>query len=182
MSQLWVPYLMPILVLGLVFWRMRRAGQGRPLKPNRLWIRPALLVVFVLLALLHPAPVTPLSVAIFVVSAAAGIGLGYLTARYQHLTLDPATGAITSKLSPIGMALFLAIFASRYIVRAVVEGGAPPVPYGPPTTGILTYTDAALLFALGLVAAQSWEIWHRANALTDGGLEAPDKVRDSGGG
>jgi hypothetical protein len=167
------PYLGPILVMVLVFWRMRRATQGRPLKPNRLWIRPAILAVFALLAFIHPAPITPLTTAIFIASAAAGVGLGYLSARHQHLTLDPATGTITSKLSPIGMALFLAIFAFRYVVRLVVEGGQPR-PFGHPSSGVLTYTDAALLFALGLVAAQAWEIWRRAQSLTGGAEKQPE--------
>lgn len=170
------PYLGPILVLALVFWRMRRATQGRPLKPERLWIRPAMLAVFALMAFIHPAPITPLSTAIFIVSAVAGIGLGYLSARHQQLTLDPATGAITSKLSPIGMALFLAIFASRYVVRLVVEGGQPPQAFTHPSSGVLTYTDAALLFALGLVAAQAWEIWRRARALTGGAEKQPESL------
>jgi hypothetical protein len=169
-----MPYLMPVLVLGLVYWRMRRQTQGRPLKPNRLWIRPALLAVFALLAFFHPAPITPLTLAIFVVSAAVGIGLGYYSARHQHLTLDPASGAITSKLSPVGMALFLAIFGVRYIVRLVVEGGAPPQAFQPPSSGALTYTDAALLFALGLVAAQSWEIWRRAKVLMVSAPKLPE--------
>ena len=159
------PYLGPVIVMALVLWRMRRASQGRPLKPNRLWIRPAILGLFALLAFIHPAPITPLTLAIFLAAAVAGVGLGYLSARHQHLTLDPETGAITSKLSPIGMALFLAIFASRYIVRLVVEGGQPPKPFAQASSGALTYTDAALLFALGLVVAQGWEIWRRAKAL-----------------
>jgi hypothetical protein len=176
MAQQYMPYLMPVLVMGIVFWRMRKQSQGRPLKPNRLWVRPAMLAVFALLAFIHPASITPLSLAIFVLCATAGIGLGYLSARHQQLTLDPATGAITSKMSPVGMALFLAIFASRYIVRLVVEGGQPPQAFQHPSSGVLTYTDAALLFALGLVAAQSWEIWRRARALMDSAPKLPDSV------
>jgi hypothetical protein len=174
MPQQLMPYLMPVLVMGLVVWRLRKQSQGRPLKPNRLWVRPAMLALFALLAFIHPAPITPLSLAIFVVCAAAGIGLGYLSARHQNLTLDPDTGAITSKMSPIGMALFVAIFASRYVVRVVVEGGQPPQAFRHPSSSALTYTDAALLFALGLVAAQSWEIWRRARVLLETAPKLPD--------
>lgn len=169
------PYLFPVIILLVVFWRMRRARVGRPLKPNRLWIGPAILCLFALLAFVHPAPITPVSLAIFVAAAAAGVGLGYLSARHRHLTLDPASGAITSKLSPIGMALFLAIFAVRYVVRLIVEGGQPPQPFAHPSSGALLYTDAALLFALGLVAAQAWEIRRRAKALqAKSGLKQAD--------
>lgn len=175
MLQQFAPYLFPVLIMALVLWRMRKASRGRPLKPSRLWIRPVILSVFAALAFIHPAPITPVSLAIFVSCIAAGIGLGYLSARHQQLTLDPASGAITSKLSPIGMALFLAIFASRYVVRLVIEGGQPPKPFAPPSSGALLYTDAALLFALGLVAAQAWETWRRAKALT-AAPKTPDSV------
>jgi hypothetical protein len=160
-----LPYVFPILIFALVTWRMSRASRGRPLKPSRLWIRPAILLVFGGLAFLHPAPITPLSTAIFAVCAAVGVGLGYVLARHQHLTLDAATGAITSKLSPVGMALFVALFAVRYFVRMATVGGAAPGEMTARSPQMLLYTDAALLFALGLVAAQSWETWRRARAL-----------------
>jgi hypothetical protein len=168
------PYIGPILVMAIVFWRMRRATQGRPLKPNRLWIRPAILSLFAALAFIHPAPITPLTVAIFVASAAAGVGLGYVLAAHQHLTLDRASGAITSKLSPVGMALFVGLFGARYVVRLWVEGGQPPQAFTQPNSAVLTYTDAALLFALGLVASQAWETWRRAKALLAAAPESPD--------
>lgn len=174
MVKQFVPYIGPIIVMVIVIWRMRRATQGRPLKPNRLWIRPAILSLFALLAFIHPAPITPLTLAIFVACAGVGVGLGYLMASHQQLTLDTASGAITSKLSPVGMALFVALFAARYVVRLSVEGGQPPHAFARPDSMALTYTDAALLFALGLVAAQAWETWRRAKALLTAAPESPD--------
>lgn len=161
------PYIGPVLIFALVVWRMRRASVGRPLKPNRLWIRPAILCVFLALALLHPAAITPMSVTIVAVAAAVGVVLGYVLASHQHLTVDAATGAITSKMSPVGMAVFLALFAARYAVRTMMTGGDPAqaAAPGPQSDHLLLYTDAAMFFALGLVAAQAWETWRRAKAL-----------------
>jgi hypothetical protein len=161
-----LPLIGPAIAILIIAWRMRRATKGRPLKPNRLWIRPAVLVVIVGLMLLHPAPITLRNVAIVGGALAVGVGLGYFLASHQHLTIDPATGAITSKLSPVGVLLFLALIAVRYAVRfATVGDGETGHLSGPQLDAMLVYTDAALFFALGLVSAQSWEIWRRAKAL-----------------
>ena len=160
-----LPFVFPVVIFALVVWRMSRASRGRPLKPSRLWIRPAILLVFGGLAFLHPAPITPLSTAIFAACAAVGVAIGYVAARHRHLTLDPATGAITSKLSPVGMALFVVVFAARYVVRMATVGGTDADEIVAPSASMLLYTDAALLFALGLVAAQAWETWRRAQVL-----------------
>jgi len=154
------------IVAVVLFFRMRKAGKGRPLKPNRLWIRPAILVVVATgVVWLQPPAITPVSLAIVAASALVGVGVGYLLARHQHLTVDAATGAITSKMSPLGMALFVALFAIRYVVRFMAVGTAVPDQAAAHSPQMLLYTDAALLFALGLVAAQAWETWRRAKVL-----------------
>ena len=152
------------IVAVVLFYRMRKAGKGRPLKPNRLWIRPAILVVVATgVVCLQPPAITPVFLAIMAASAVVGVGVGYLLARHQHLTVDAATGAITSKLSPLGMALFIALFAMRYVVRFMAVGTPDQAAAHSPQ--MLLYTDAALLFAVGLMAAQAWETWRRARAL-----------------
>lgn len=178
MLKQFVPLIGPILVLAIVAWRLSRASRGRPVKPNRLWIRPTVLGLFLGLAFLHPAAITPLSIAIVLVAALAGVVLGYILACHQKLTIDPVSGAITSKMSPVGMVVFLGLIAVRYGVRMMVSGGEADVPGQAPSEAILLYTDAALVFAFGLVAAQAWEIWRRAKALI---VEIAPKMPESGG-
>ena len=38
-----IPYIVPLLVLALVSWRLFRNAKGRQIKPQMLWIRPAIL-------------------------------------------------------------------------------------------------------------------------------------------
>lgn len=161
-------YLVPVIVMAIVAVRMMRQSKGRPLKPSRLWIRPAILAVFLALAFVHPPALTVLSLAIFATAAGTGVALGYILASHQQLTIDPVTGRITSKTSPVGIALFLGLFAARYVFRMVTLGGQAPDRLMAHSDQVLMWTDAGLLFVLGLVSAQAWEIWRRAKPLIDG--------------
>lgn len=166
------PFIGPLLVIALLGWRMRKSMQGRALKPSRLWIRPAILALFLALTFLHPPVLTPLHLALFGLAAAVGIGLGYLMASHQHLTIDAASGAITSRTSAVGMILFLGVFAVRFAVNRLLLGGQAPDRLAAHSDKILFYSDLSLLFLLGLVAAEAWEIGRRAKALQ---AETPPK-------
>lgn len=161
-------YIFPLIIMAIVAWRMVRQSRGRPLKPSRLWVRPAMLAVLLAIAFLHPPALTLLSITIFTTAAAAGVALGYVLASHQHLTIDPATGTITSKMSPVGIALFVGLFGARYVFRMVILGGQAPDRLMAHSDQVLMWTDAGLLFVLGLVSAQAWEIWRRAKPLLDG--------------
>jgi hypothetical protein len=163
-----IPYIVPAIVFALVAWRLFRNARGRPIKPQMLWIRPAFLAVFLGLAFLHPPAISPLSVAVFVCALLLGAGFGYLLARHQTLTIDTATGTITSKTSPLGTVLFLGLFVLRFATRRVMMGGQPDLSLTHQSPAFMMYTDAGLIFVLGLVAAQAWETWNRAKPLLDG--------------
>lgn len=168
MLQEFFKYVFPFLVMGWVVWRMMRRTEGRPLKPSRLWIRPAILALFLLMAFLRPPAINLLSISVFAAALALGVGFGYLTARHQHLHLDKATGTIRSKPSRVGIALFVMLFAGRYAFRMAVEGGDAPDRLTAHSGQFLMWTDAGLIFILALVLAQAWEIWRRAKPLLDG--------------
>lgn len=172
-----IPYLVPVLVLALVAWRLVRHANGRPIKPQRLWIAPAILVVFLGLSFLHPPTITALSLALFAAAAVLGAGLGFVLASHQTLTIDSATGTITSKMSPVGIVLFLGLFALRYAMRTAMTGSQPAQSVTHQSAAVLMYTEAGLIFVLGLVAAQAWETWRRAKPLRDG--HAAEKARQS---
>ncbi|MDR3528379.1 MAG: DUF1453 family protein [Rhizomicrobium sp.] len=168
MSKELIPYIVPVLVLALVSWRLYRNAGGRPIKPQMLWLRPAILVVFLGLSFLHPPVITPFSLAVFAVAAMLGIGFGYVLASHQTLTIDQATGTITSKMSPVGIVLFLGLFALRFAMRTAMTGGQPGQGATHQSATVLMYTEVGLIFVLGLVAAQAWETWRRAKPLLDG--------------
>jgi hypothetical protein len=165
MLKQYLPYIVPLLVLAMVLWRMSKAMNGRPVKPSRLWIRPAVIAVFMAAALATSPLPNPIGLELLALAAAIGIGAGYLLARHQAFTLDPATGVITSKTSPFGVVLFVGLFAARYAFRMMMNGGQTPGKLVAHSAQIALYTDAGLLFLLGLVCAQAWEIWRRTRPL-----------------
>ena len=147
MLKQYLPYIAPLLALAIILWRMSRAMKGRPVKPAT-----------------SPLPNVP-GLGVLALAAAIGIGVGYLLARHQAFTLDPATGVITSKTSPLGVILFVGLFAVRYVFRMMMTGGQAPDKLAAHSAQIALYTDAGLLFLLGLVCAQAWEIWRRTRPL-----------------
>lgn len=158
-------YLIPVIVIAVLALRVRGRMQARPLKPSRLWIRPVLLAVVLALTFLHPPALTLQALGIFAAAAVLGVGLGYLLSRHQHLTVDQATGTLISKMSPIGMALFLLLFAARFGIRMVVQGGQAPDKLMAHSGQVMMWTDAGLILLLAMVLAQAWEIWRRAKRL-----------------
>ena len=161
----YLQYIVPVLVIALVAWRMSRSMKGRPVQRSRLWIRPAIIALFMALAL----ATTPLpdffGLGVLAAAAAVGVGVGYLLARHQAFTLDPATGVITSKTSPLGVVLFVALFGARYVFRMMLMDGQAPDKLAAHSAQIALYTDALLLFLFGMVCAQAWEIWRRTTPL-----------------
>ncbi len=160
-----LPFVAPLLILAIVAWRMSRAARGRPVKPSRLWIRPAIIGVLMIFPLATTLRFDPLGVAVMVAAVAVGGGFGYLLARHQHLAIDPQTGAVTSRMSPVGMVLFVGLFAARLGFRFAVLGTEPPARIVAHSTQIALYTDAGLLFVFSLVAVQAAETWRRIRPL-----------------
>ena len=165
MSNQIASYVTPIIVMAIVLWRLSRQQTGRRVKPSWLWIRPAIVGLFLVAILAtSPRPDT-LGLAICAAAAAAGLGVGYLLTRHQALSLDPESGRITSRMSPVGIALFGVLFATRYVFRLIFTDGQAADMMAAHSAKIMLYTDAALLFAFALVSAQAWEIWRRARTL-----------------
>jgi hypothetical protein len=79
---------------------------------------------------------------------------------FTRIAVDPATHALTSQTSPVGMLLILAIFGLRAGLRiyATEHAGALHV-------SLEDVTDAFLLLAVGVVCAQRLEIALRASRL-----------------
>ena len=90
---------LPLIVFAII---IRRSLRERKVKTNRMWLYPAILGVVALYTMAHEPMPGLGAIAGFVAAAVAGAGLGYLRARHQQFTLDPVTGEISSKATPIG--------------------------------------------------------------------------------
>ncbi|MGA7712968.1 MAG: hypothetical protein WCA81_13775 [Rhizomicrobium sp.] len=165
MLKQYLPYLLPLVVVALVGFRMSRSMKGRRIKPWQLWIRPALIGVILGFSLVMSVMPSPVGLAIFAAALVVGLGLGYVLASHQTLTLDPASGAITSKTSLFGTILFFGVFAVRYVFNMTMRTGQAPDKLAAHSTQVLFYTDVALLFLFAMVGAQAWEIWRRTRPL-----------------
>jgi hypothetical protein len=152
-----LPYLIPLAVFALVILRNARA---RRLRIETLWVAPLLILALVGLALSQEGMPTPIMMAVDIVALIAGAALGWWRARFTHISVDPATHQLTSRASPVGMLILLAIFAVRYGVRmyAVQNAASLHLP-------VAAIADAALVLSVGLVCAQRLEIFTRASRL-----------------
>src|SRR6185312_256220 len=107
----------------------------------------------------QPAP-GPVLLATEAAALVLGALAGWWRGRLTRITVDPATHALTSRTSPLGMLLILALFAVRYALRS----------FGAQTAGALhlsavVLTDVLMLLAVGIVCAQRLEIALRATRL-----------------
>jgi hypothetical protein len=165
------PYLIPVLVIALVALRLIR-NKPRKVKPNRLFVMPAVLTFAVIFTLTQtPAP-SPLWIAIYLVAACIGAGVGYLNGRHRDFTLDAESGEIMSRATPIGTVIFGALFAVRFGLKFVfpdLNGGHGP--YGAPSMNrhpvgsVIGWTDAGLVFSTALLLATAATTWWRTRHL-----------------
>jgi hypothetical protein len=150
-------YLAPLLAVAMIVLRNARA---RRLRVERLWVAPLALLILIGLALAREAPPGPAMLAVDLAALALGAVAGWWRGRLTRITVDPATHALTSRTSPVGMLLILALFVLRSGIRAMgaQTAGALHIP----ARGL---ADALLLVTVGLVCAQRLEIALRATRM-----------------
>jgi hypothetical protein len=150
-------FVVPLLVFALI---LRRSLRERKVRTTRMWLYPAILGVAALYTMAHEPMPGLAAIAGFVGAAVAGAGLGYLRARHQQFKLDPSTGEISSRATPLGTILIGVFFLARFGLEFFTH--ARDMPHA---LGLQRATDAGLIFAFALMVAQRWEISRRARAL-----------------
>jgi hypothetical protein len=155
----YAPYLVPLLVMGLLARRVMKAQQARPVKAGRLWIYPVILIVLTGMTLSRePAP-TMLVILAFTLAAIAGGALGWFRVHTLEFSVDPETNTVHSKASPLGAILLVGLLLFRqglnYVLKDVGVHGAD----------LLRWTDGALIFTAVMFAAQSAHTWVKASKL-----------------
>ena len=149
-----------LVIMAVIF---VRASRPRRVRLNALWIAPLFILAAIAAGVAftpHAAPFTPPDVALFAGATALGAAVGWWRAKAVRLSVDPATQAVTSTVSPVGLAIIAGVFVIRFGLRSAMGYGAGSLRMDPAVIG-----DAFLLLAGGLVVAQRTEIAIRARRL-----------------
>jgi hypothetical protein len=155
-----VSYYVPVLiVLAVLALRMRRLGRARPLKLERLWIAPILMLAATV-AVIAQAPPHGLDWLWIGLALALGGGFGWLRGETMRIAVDPETHAVTARGSQAAMALILVLVAVRFGLRSYLDANASALHLSLALAG-----DAFIAFALGLVCMQRVEMGIRAKRL-----------------
>ena len=93
---------LPILIaVPFLYFRMRKMARAQPLKLNRLWIRPALILAIAALVLVAPSPghqpahvLTPVDWAWMALAAALGAVAGWQWGRTMAIEVHPHDGTL----------------------------------------------------------------------------------------
>ena len=151
--------LVPLAIVVVVL--VLRNSKPRPLKIERLWIRPALFIVMMGVALTATAPpLDPLNIGLLVAALAVGCGLGWVRGRSMRIDVHPETHALSARPSPLGLILIFGLLLVRYTLRGEAYQNA-----GALHLSVLTVADAFVLLAVGMLSVQGLEMWLRARRL-----------------
>ena len=155
------------VVLILVLLRNRRK---RVLKPQFLWVMPAIVAPLIGLGVWGSAyapgavraPFGPDAWAVLALGAALGAAAGWWRGKTVTIEKEP-DGSLKAQASPLGLLLVVALFAFRGVLRPLVEAQAAQW-----RLNALAVTDAFLVFALALIVAQRVEMYIRARRVLAG--------------
>jgi len=153
-----VTFAVVALFMGVRIWRSSRAQK---LKIERMWIRPTIILVILGLSIAsQPPTLDPVTIAVLAVVIVIGFGLGLLRGRMVKVSIHPETHELTSKQSPWGTLIFLAVMVVRTGSRFVLRGEHQLA--GVPVTDII---DGLSLMYAGSVVGLQVDIWMRARKL-----------------
>jgi len=159
---------LPLVIILLIV--LRRTGRTQKVRMPRLWITPFLSVIAVGSFLVREPPPSPYALGIFVAAALLGAAAGYYRALHIELSLDPSSGEVMSKATPIGTILIVATLFIRFGLDYAVNGGWRP---GPPRfiqtpphgVDIFRLADALMILTTAMSLAQRLEVLRRAHQM-----------------
>jgi hypothetical protein len=160
-----LPYVIAaVIVLPLLYRRLRKLLQPQELKLRRLWIRPAIYLLLAAGAVLAPTPAAPALTSSTLVglalAGALGAMLGWQWGRSTALHIHPQTGTLMQTGSLAGMMVMIVLvllkFGLRFGLKAdVLHLDAVPI------------TDISICFSAMLFAVRGLEIFLRAQRIME---------------
>jgi hypothetical protein len=158
-------YLVALLVLlPLLYLRLRRMMKPQALKLKQLWVRPAILIALGVFVVFWPVPGrAPLGPSDYVWLALAGVlggAAGWQWGRTTKLHMHPENGTVMQTGSMAGMMVFLFLVLMRTGLRAGL--GAQAAAWH---INMLLVADVSIVFSALLFAVRGLEIFLRARAI-----------------
>jgi hypothetical protein len=167
-----LPYLPLLIVIIMLF---RRTQRPRVIRPARLWILPAILVIavgfYLFGAIKSGQPLRPLDWLVVLGTGIVGAALGAVRAHSVRLKRHPDTGAIEATLSAWGLIVIVLWIGGRMFLKQSGWIGAS-APFG-------VYTDASMALALGAVLAQAIVLTRRCQAVAAEYKQSSDRLPGS---
>ena len=174
------PYILPLVVVAIMARRLMN-NKPRKVKVNRIFYFPAF-VVIATAATLWSAPLpTPwlLWIPVDLGAIVVGLTIGFLSAHHQEFAIDYDTGVITSKATPVGTIVVVALFAAKFGLKFLLPdvNGSPfsaagyipdsPIPSAPHSgpASIMGWTDAGIILSAAMLFARAFTTWLRAQPL-----------------
>ena len=159
--------------LALVIFLLRNRAP-RTLRPQYLWVAPAIMIPLMAFALWGQSHVPGASRAPFAaldwIVLAFGLILGTVAGwwRGKMTTIEKhADGTLKAQASPIGMILIVILLLGRRALSAFLEPHAAA--WGLNATAV---ADAFLVFVVGMIIVQRVEMYIRARRVQHGGTDS----------
>lgn len=166
--------IIPIMLVVMLLKNRRK----RVLRPQLLWIMPAIVVPLIALGLwgtaqnphVAHAPFGPAGWAVLAIGGVLGGIAGWYRGKTVTIEKEP-DGSLMAQASPLGLILLVALFVGRSFLRELIESHAAQW-----HLNALAVTDAFLVFAMGLIVMQRVEMYIRARRVQAGRLDSHVEV------
>src|SRR3569832_200433 len=114
-----------MIILTVLFFRLRSVGKARRLRLERLWILPTLYAAVVGFVFWN-APPHGMTRLWCVVALGVGAGLGWWRGRLMRVAGDPETHELSQTVSPAALLFIVALIVIRSASRAMAIEMAGP--------------------------------------------------------
>lgn len=133
-----------VIVIAFLVWRTMRPSR---VSVARIWIRPAILVLFSALAIWAEQMTAPVAIwqltVILAAGAIAGVPFGILRGRHSEVKGTDRPGVYYVHSSPIATIIWLLAFVARAGIRYFIPGATHGVTVW--TIGLLAFATAAIV-------------------------------------
>jgi hypothetical protein len=158
-----------LILLPLLYWRLRKLSRAQPLKLGRLWIRPAIILAVCLLVLFAPQPgshivrhFTLQDWGWLALAGAAGAVGGWHFGRIMKIDVHPEDGTLVTTGGQAAIIALVMLVLLRLGLRAGVAAEAQAW-----HLDALLISDAAIVFTAMLFTVRSLEMFIRARRVME---------------